>query len=326
MVLVSELDLTKLSAVGLGCNNFGMKLDRDQSRAVVHAALDAGVTFFDTADVYGGTRSESYLGEILGPHRTEVVIATKFGVRFGDLPGGLRAADVTRSAEASLTRLRTDYLDMFMVHYPASWMIAKGYPDADVPVTETLEALNRLLEAGKVRSIGCSNFSVAELGEANDLAAGSRWRGFAAVQNELSLLVRDAEHDMLPECERRGVVFIPYFPLASGLLTGKYRPGADYPPGSRMEFNPNGMWAPLFTRANFAAVERLSALAADRGRTLAEYAFGWLLSHPSVPSVIAGATSASQVRANATAAATTLAADELAELRAVLDEPGEAGS
>jgi aryl-alcohol dehydrogenase-like predicted oxidoreductase len=316
---MSGLDLALLSGVGLGCNNFGMTLDLEQSRAVVDAAISNGVTFFDTADVYGATKSESFLGEILGARRGDVVIATKFGCRSGGLAGGARAAYVVEACEASLRRLRTDYIDLFMLHYPASWMRSRGYPDADVPISETLEGLNRLVDKGLIRAAGCSNFSLAELEESIGEAQRTELTGFAVVQNELSLVSRAQESTVLPVCDRTGIAFVPYFPLASGLLTGKYSFGAEYPAGSRMAFNNDGMWAPLFSSDNFALVDRLSSWARSHGRTLIEVAFGWLLGHPSVPSVIAGATSPQQVEQNVAAGRCRLSEAEMRELQALLE-------
>jgi aryl-alcohol dehydrogenase-like predicted oxidoreductase len=307
-----------VSPVGLGCNNFGMTLDLEQSRAVVDAAIEAGITFFDTADVYGMTRSESYLGEILGRRRQDIVLATKFGVRAGELPGGARARDVVRACEASLRRLRTDYLDDYLMHYPSSWMLTRGYPDADVPIAETLEAMNVLVGKGMVRRLGCSNFSLSELREADAEAKRFGIHGFGAVQDELSLLAPAAQRTLLPECQRIEADFVPYFPLASGLLTGKYRAGTAYPAGSRMAFNANGMWAPLFTPENFARVDALTLWAQERGRTLLELAFGWLLSQPGIPSVIAGATSVTQVQQNVAAGRYRLGETEKAEIAALI--------
>jgi aryl-alcohol dehydrogenase-like predicted oxidoreductase len=260
---------------------------------------------------------------VLGSRRQQIMIATKFGVRMAGVDGGLRAKDVYRSAEDSLRRLRTDYLDMLMVHYPSSFMIAQEYPDPDVPIEETLGALDELVQAGKVRTIGCSNFSRDELVEAQDAAARTGVTRFAAIQNEMSALVRDAEADVLPYCDENDVVFLPFFPLASGLLTGKYTDPETYPEGSRMAWASNRMWGRLFTPRNYAAAFKLRDYAEARGHTLLELAFGWLLAHPSIPSVIAGATSPEQVRTNVAAGGWKLTHDEMTEIGALLDATTE---
>ncbi len=291
----------EVSVVGLGCNNFGWRLDAGQSAAVVHAALDAGITFFDTADVYGGTKSEEFLGGALGLRRDEVVIATKFGSRLDEHRRGARPEYVRQAAEASLRRLGTDHIDLYQLHWP----------DRDVPIAETLGALDQLVRAGKVREIGCSNFSVEQLREAEEGVRGGAAR-FVSVQNEYSLLHRDPERDVLLECARLGLAFLPYFPLASGLLTGKYRRGRPAPSGTRIA---DGGWAgELLTDQNLALVEVLEQFAKSRGRTLLELAVSWLLAQPGVASVIAGATSPGQVKANTAAAGWRLTQEELAEI------------
>ncbi len=291
----------EVSAVGLGCNNFGWRLDAEQTAAVVHAALDAGITFFDTADVYGGTRSEEFLGRALAGRRDQVVIATKFGSRLDDQHRGARPEYVRQAAEASLRRLGTDHIDLYQLHWP----------DRDVPIAETLGALDQLVRAGKVREIGCSNFSVEQLREAEEGVRGGAAR-FVSVQNEYSLLHRDPERDVLLECARLGLAFLPYFPLASGLLTGKYRRGRPAPSGTRIA---DGGWAgELLTDQNLALVEVLEQFAKSRGRTLLELAVSWLLAQPGVASVIAGATSPGQVKANTAAAGWRLTQEELAEI------------
>ena len=213
----------KVSVVGLGCNNFGVRLDAAQTRSVVEAALGEGINFFDTADIYGQEKSEVYLGEALAPHRKNVIVATKFGMPLDEQRKGAHPAYVKRALEASLQRLGTDYVDLYQIHRP----------DPGVPIADTLGALDELVRAGKVREIGCSNFSVAELREAASVvkAGGAK---FASVQNEYSLLVRDPEPELLPYAEAEQVGFLPYFPLASGLLSGKYKPGVAAPPGARL--------------------------------------------------------------------------------------------
>ena len=298
----SELEV---SVVGLGCNNFGGRLDLEQTRAVVDAALDAGVTFFDTADVYGtGGGSERLLGELLEGRRESVVLATKFGLPMGgdsEIRRGSRDF-VRRALDASLERLRTDHLDLYYYHRP----------DGVTPITETLAAMQELVAEGRVRALGCSNVTAEELADAEAFAHANGEPGFVAVQNEYSLLDRAAESDVLPRAEELGVGFVPYFPLASGLLTGKYRRGRPAPAGSRLEGRDERL-----TDETFDRVEALERFAADRGHSLLELAIGALASTPGVASVIAGATTPEQVRANAAAGAWVLSAAELDALRAL---------
>jgi len=268
----------RVSEVGLGCNNFGGRLDADRTADVVHAALDAGITFFDTADAYGETRSEEYLGRALGSRRAQVVLGTKFGMPIQGGSGGASPAYVKRALEASLRRLGTDYVDLYQLHRP----------DPDVPIAETLGALGDLVQAGKVREIGSSNFSADQIRNARTARPGGP--RFVAVQNEYSLLKRTPELDVLRECSERGVAFIPYFPLASGLLTGKYHPSAPPPSGTRLT-EPNSRLASRFLNEDqLAIVGRLDSLARERGHSPLELAFAWLLGRPPVASVIAGAT------------------------------------
>jgi len=294
----------EVSVVGLGCNNFGGRLDFADTKAVVHAALDAGITFLDTADVYGGTKSEEFLGRILAGRRNSVVVATKFGIALDDERKGAKPAYVKRACEDSLRRLKTDRIDLYYLHRP----------DPETPIADTLGALDELVRSGKVREIGCSLFTAAQLREAR--AAAGKGRPFAVVQNEYSLLVREAEREVLAECERQGVAFVPYYPLASGLLTGKYRRGQPAPAGTRLATNP-GWNERFFTEANAARAESLAAFAESRGHTLLELAFSWLLRHRVVASVIAGATSVEQVRANVAAASWKLTAGDLARVDAI---------
>src|SRR5579872_2598523 len=213
----------EVSTIGLGCNNFGWRIDAAQTTEVVHAALEGGITFFDTADIYGGTHSEEFLGRALGARRNDVIIATKFGMKVDERRQGARPEYVRRAAEDSLRRLGTDRIDLYQLHRP----------DPSVPIADTLEALDGLVRAGKVRAIGCSNFSRAQLIEARAATKSGAAR-FVSVQNEYSLLHREPEQEVLPECEREGLAFLPYFPLASGLLTGKYRRGQPLPEGTRL--------------------------------------------------------------------------------------------
>jgi aryl-alcohol dehydrogenase-like predicted oxidoreductase len=301
-VLTEPLDGSDLlvSRVGLGCNNFGGRLDLEQTRAVVDAALDAGVTFFDTADVYGNRGgSERFLGEVLEGRRDRVVLATKFGNDMGDGLNG-SAEYAGRALRASLERLRTDHVDLFYYHRP----------DGVTPLAETLGAMQELMRDGLTRAIGCSNFSAEQLEEADEIALANGGPRFVAVQNHYSLLERDAEEDALASSQRLGVAFVPYFPLASGLLTGKYRRGEPRPKGTRLEGRE-------IDDATFDRLEALEAFAKERGHSLLELAISALASRPGIPSVIAGATSAEQVRANAAAADWELSAEELAALSAI---------
>ncbi len=289
----------EVSVVGLGCNNFGRRLDEARTREVVHAALDAGITFFDTADTYGETWSEVFLGRVLKDVRTQVVVATKFGWEIDDARRGAHPDYVRRAVEDSLRRLGTDHIDLYQLHKP----------DPSVPIGETLDVLDELVRAGKVREIGCSNFSAAQLRVAAE-TAGGRAR-FVSVQNEYSLLHREPEPEVLPECRRLGLAFVPFFPLASGLLTGKYRRGRPAPAGTRLSTE---RFAGRLTDDKLAVVESLLELAERHGHSLLELAFGWLLARPMVASVIAGATSAAQVRANVGAVGVDLTDADLEEV------------
>jgi len=294
----------QVSVVGLGCNNFGGRLDAEQTATVVHAAIDHGINFFDTADIYGGTRSEEYIGRALGPRRDRVVLATKFGGKIDEQRKGASAAYVKRACEDSLRRLQTDRIDLYQLHMP----------DPETPIEETLGALNELVRAGKVREIGCSNFSAEQL-RAAAAAAPSGGARFVCVQNEYSMLKRDPETDgVLAECERQGLAFLPYFPLASGLLTGKYRAGQPAPEGSRLA----GDTGRFRSERNVALVEELIRFAEARRHTILELAVSWLLTRPAVASVIAGATKPEQIAANAAAAGWALTPDDLAAVDQIL--------
>ncbi len=293
------------SVVGLGCNNFGWHIDEAATGKVVDAALDAGVNFFDTADIYGGTKSEEFLGRVLQGRRDKVVLASKFGIKIDDArPGGAKPAYIRQAIDASLTRLQTDYLDLYQIHRP----------DDDTPIADTLGVLNDLVKAGKVREIGCSNFSAQQLKEAE--AASQGGARFVSVQNEYSLLDRTPEAEVLPECERLSIGFLPYFPLASGLLTGKYRQGKPLPEGTRIQAE--GRFSELLTDKNLSVVESLIAFAEARHHTVLELAFSWLIRQPAVASVIAGATSPAQIQSNADAAGWHLSAEDLAEVDTLL--------
>ena len=293
---IASLEVT---LTGLGCNNFGWRIDTAASARVVDAALDAGINFFDTADIYDQGRSEEFLGRALKGRRERAVVATKFGMKMEGVGQGAKPEYVRQSAEASLRRLGMDHIDLYQLHRP----------DPNTPIADTLGALNDLVREGKVREIGCSNFSVEQLREAEQAAgAGAR---FVSVQNEYSLFHRDPEQGVLAECERQGLAFLPYFPLANGLLTGKYRAGADTPAGSRgaVGFGPK-----VFTPENLAKVEKLTTFAESRGHSLLSLAFSWLAAHKPVASVIAGATSPDQVRSNARATHWKMTPTELAEV------------
>jgi aryl-alcohol dehydrogenase-like predicted oxidoreductase len=286
-----------VSVVGLGCNNFGGRMDEAATKNVVDAALEVGIDFLDTADVYGGGGSETFLGRILEGRRDRVLLATKFGMPMGDDGGGAHPTYVKRALADSLRRLRTDHVDLYQLHRP----------DPKVPIADTLGALAELVEAGMVREIGCSNFSAAQLEEAESVAAAGLPR-FVSVQNEYSLMQREPEAEVLPTCARRNVAFLPYFPLMSGLLSGKYRKGRPLPEGTRIVGS--ARWESLLTEQNFDLIESLARYAESRGFELVDLAFAWLLSRPQVASVIAGATSPEQVRRNAATAQWTLSDEE----------------
>jgi len=292
-----------VSLVGLGCNNFGIRLDQARTTEVVHAALDAGINFFDTADIYGGTHSEEFLGRALAGKRERAVIATKFGLPLDEQRQGASPAYVRRAVEDSLRRLGTDRIDLYQLHGP----------DPKVPIGETLGALDELVRQGKVRQIGASNFSAGQIREA-EAAVGAGGARFVSVQNEYSLLERSVEAEVLPECAARGIAFLPYFPLASGLLSGKYRVGQALPEGTRLT-EPNSQLRERFLKdAQLEKAQQLAEFAAKRGHRLLDLAFSWLAARPEVRSVIAGATSAAQVQANARAIAWHLDADDLDEV------------
>jgi len=302
----------EVSVVGVGCNNFGIRIDEAQTKDVINAALDEGVNFFDTADTYADGRSEELIGRLLGDRRSRVIIATKFGLEVPGQGRGARPDYVKQAFDASLKRLRTDYVDLYQQHVP----------DADVPISETLGALNELVKAGKVREIGCSNFSAQQLREAESAAARQRFARFVSVQNEYSLLHREPEAEVLGEVARQGMAFLPFFPLKSGLLTGKYRKGRPIPEGTRVaNFE---RYRKLLTEDNLDKLERLIEYAESHGRTMLELAIAWLLAHDVVASVIAGASSAQQVRTNVSAAGWQLTAPQLEEIDALLS--GEVGN
>jgi aryl-alcohol dehydrogenase-like predicted oxidoreductase len=295
----------EVSVVGLGGNNFGGRIDFPAAERVVHAAISRGVNLIDTADSYGNRGgSEEALGRILGDKRKEIVLATKFGLPM-DEAGTLRGASrryVLQAVEASLKRLRTEWIDLYQLHRP----------DAQTPIEETLRALDDLVRQGKVRFIGCSNLSAQQVIAAQDAARRQGLAAFVSCQDEYSLLVRDIERELLPAAKARGLGILPYFPLASGLLTGKYRRGAP-PPGTRLAKNPRHAQE-FISERNWRIVAALEGFAASRSRSLVELAVSWLLRDPVVASVIAGATTPEQVEQNIDAAGWTLSAEDLAEI------------
>jgi aryl-alcohol dehydrogenase-like predicted oxidoreductase len=296
----------EVSLVGLGTNNFGGRIDLAASRPVIDKALDLGITFIDTADIYGNKGgSEEVLGNVLGARRKNIVLATKFGLPM-DNAGKLRGASrryIVTAVEASLRRLKTDWIDLYQLHRP----------DAQTPIEETLRALDDLVKAGKVRFIGCSNFSATQLKEAQDASARNHIASFVCCQEEYSLLERGLEKKLAPDIRKYGLGLLPYFPLASGLLSGKYKQSAPLPVGSRLANDPP-RGGGILNERNWRIVEALSAFAAARGHTLLELAMSWLASRPYIPSIIAGATKAEQVQQNVAAIGWPLSAADLAEI------------
>ncbi len=303
---IGSLDV---SVVGLGCNNFGGRIDEAATRKVVDAALDAGITCFDTADIYGGTKSEELLGRALGARRDGVIVATKFGAPIDDeRAGGASAPYIRRAVDDSLRRLGTDRIDLYQLHFP----------DQGTALDETLGALDEVVRAGKVREIGCSNFTPELIDESERISRERDLARFVSVQNEYSLLRRLPERGVLQACEQYGMGFLPYFPLSSGLLSGKYRRNEPPPPGTRLASMPADRQELLFAEKNMNRVEALEGWARDHGHSLLDLAFSWLLSRPVVASVIAGATKPEQVHANAAAAGWSLTQQDLDEIESLL--------
>lgn len=301
----------QVSVVGLGCNNFGRRVDQAGTERVVHKALDCGVTLFDTADVYGNGESERFVGKALGKRRDQAVIATKFRSAMGEGPynqGGSRRY-IRQAVEASLRRLGTDYIDLYQMHNP----------DPETPIEETLSALNDLVREGKVRYIGSSNFSGWQIADAAWISRTEHLAPFIAAQNEYSLVDRAVEREVIPACERFGVGMLPYFPLASGLLTGKYRRGQPAPEGTRLAGSPRA--GEVLSNQNFEIVEGLERFAEERGISLLDVAIGGLAAQPAVDSVIAGATKPEQIEANVAAGAWIPTSDDLAEINRVAPPP-----
>ena len=299
----------EVSVIGLGCNNFGRRLDEKQTATVVSAAVDAGITLFDTADLYGENgSSETYLGKALKGRRDQVVIATKFGGPMGKLPmqkGGSRQ-HIFQAVEDSLRRLDTDYIDLYQIHFP----------DLDTPLEETMRALDDLVTQGKVRYLGHSNFSGWMIAHAHHIAVRDALTPFISAQNHYHLLNREVEPDVQPACAKFGLGILPYFPLASGLLTGKYRKGQVHPEGTRLSSGP--MAERILTDDNIDKAESLWEWSEARGHTLLELAFSWLAQQPAVSSVIAGATNVDQISANVSAANWILTPEELKEIEELL--------
>ncbi len=294
----------EVSVVGLGCNAFGGRCDLAATRAVIHAALDAGITLFDTADTYGGGGvCEEYIGTVLGPRRNDIVLATKFGLAVFGGAGGAAPGYIESSIDGSLKRLGTDYIDLYQLHAP----------DPDTPIAETLETLDGLVRRGKIRAFGCSNLGGDELEESLATSEAKGFGAFITAQNPYSVMQRDIESDLVPVCEAHGIGILPYYPLARGLLTGKYRRGQPPPEGSRLAAG-GRRGAGALTDENFDVVERLESFAAGHGRSLLELAISWLVANPGVASVIAGATKAEQIDGNVNAAGWRLTDQELAEI------------
>ena len=296
----------RVSLVGLGCNNFGMKLDVEGTRKVVHKALDLGITLFDTADVYGGAGgSETCLGQVLGERRKDIVLATKFANKMGDdeTKKGASRRYVVSAVEASLRRLQTDWIDLYQQHVP----------DPLTPIEETLRALEDLVRSGKVRYVGCSNFKAWQVVDAQWTSRTSGLGSFVSIQDEYSLVMRGIEQELLPAAEAHGLGLLPYFPLASGLLTGKYKRNEAQPENARLTLVKR-LADRYMTEANWATVEKLQDFCDQRGHSMVELAFSWLAARPQVSSVIAGATTPEQIEQNVKAAEWALSAEDLAEV------------
>ena len=299
----------QVSAVGLGCNNFGRRLDKEGTAAVVNKALEAGITLFDTADIYGGRGvSEEFLGAALQGHRRDVVVATKFAGPMGEGPywGGTSRRYILEAIEASLRRLGTDYIDLYQVHFP----------DPRTPLEETMRALDDVVRQGKARYIGCSNYAAWQVVESQWIARTNHSTPFISAQNQYSLLERRIERELVPACNAHGLRVLPYFPLANGFLTGKYKAGEPPPEGSRLA-GAGARADTVLNEKNFAILAKLESFAEQRGKGVLDVAIGWLASQPHVGSVIAGATTPEQVEQNARAGEWKLSPEELAEVDAI---------
>jgi len=298
----------KVSAIGIGCNQFGGKVNQDETKAIINRALDLGINFFDTADVYSKGISEEYVGTALAGQWDKVVIATKGRHPMGEGPNdqGTSRYHILNAVEASLRRLKTDHIDLYQIH---TWY-------ESVPIEETLRALDDLVRAGKIRYIGASNFAAWQLCRSNDVAELMGWEQFVTVQPHYHMLEREVERELVPYCTWANIGILPYFPLAGGFLTGKYKRGEPVPAGSRGEFSQ--YVKRYLTDANFDKLDKLRSFVDSRGRTLHNLAFAWLLNNKQVASVIAGATSPEQVTDNASAVGWTFSSEEMTELKALL--------
>lgn len=310
LLSLGELKLEKrkigslqVSVVGLGCNNFGRRVDEAKTKEVVDAAIEAGINFLDTADIYGSTKSEEFLGRVLAGKRDKIVLATKFGMTVDEARKGGHPIYVKQACDDSLRRLATDHIDLYQFHEP----------DPTVPLADTLGAMMDLVKEGKVREIGCSNFTPEMLEEGEAISKKAGGARFVSVQNEYSLLQREPEQGTLQACDQLNIAFIPYFPLFGGLLTGKYRKDAPLPEGTRIEAG-----SPRLAEENVATVEKLIAFAESKGHTILQLAFSWLLAHKEVVSVIAGATSVEQIHNNASAPVWKLSPAEMQEVANIL--------
>jgi aryl-alcohol dehydrogenase-like predicted oxidoreductase len=301
----------QVSAVGLGCNNFGGRLDEAQTAAVVNKCIDEGITLFDTADVYGRGKSEEFLGAALKPHRRNIVIATKAAASMGEGPywSGLSRKYLMEALDDSLRRLQTDYIDLYQVHFP----------DVRTPIEETMRALDDMVRSGKVHYIGCSNFFGWQVVEANWIAKTEHLTQFVSAQNEYNLLQRSIETELAPACQKYGLGVLPFFPLASGFLTGKYRPNEAPPEGTRLGAPNNPSAARILNEGNFDMLLKLEKFAEARGHSMIELAISWLASKPYVSSVIAGATRPEQVEQNARAADWRLTQEDMKEIDEIMN-------
>jgi aryl-alcohol dehydrogenase-like predicted oxidoreductase len=302
-----------ISAIGVGCMNLGPMCDQPTADAIVKTAFDLGVNFFDVADIYGGTmgHSEAMLGKALGARRSEAIVATKFGAKLGGQggagSGGGSRDYIVKAVEASLSSLGTDYIDLYQHHFP----------DAGTPVEETLRALDSLVKQGKVRYIGCSNYSGAQLNAAFGITEREKLAPFVSAQNRYSLLTRDIEKDLVPACQAHDVGVLPYFPLESGLLSGKYRKGQPLPPDSRFaRWRGGGSFA---TDLGYAVVDKLEDYGKSIGRSVLDLAIGWLAQQPAITSVIAGVTKPAQLVQNVAAGSWNPTAEQLAAIRAIAE-------
>lgn len=299
----------EVSEIGLGTNNFGGRMDAARSAAVVDRAVDLGINMIDTANIYSKGLSEEYIGKAIKGKRERVLLATKFGMKWADGPHGMGGSrkHIVDALNGSLTRLATDYVDLYQMHSP----------DPSTPLEETLRALDDLVRAGKIRYIGCSNFAGWQIADAFWISELNGFAKMCSAQPEYSMLERTIEREVLPSCGRFGLGILPYFPLAHGFLTGKYRRGQPPPQGTRLASMESARQKRL-TDANFDVVERLEGYASAHGKSILELAFAWLLAHPEVSSVIAGATTPEQIEQNAQTADWKLSADDLAEVNKLL--------